>query len=239
MIFFLVALITVFLTAFGIYQSLNSRHDMTADLDSLAQITIDRLEENLRVPIYNMDAKTAAAVVVSELQEKRIFAILVWDADGKTVVVGKARDDQWQVIDAKSDVQGDFLKKTKPIQRDKEKIGEVEICLSPKFMQQRLGQEIRAIVLAVVLLDIAIILALVFGLRIILIRPINEIVQGLNLGSEQISTGAEQVATSSQALADGASTQAASMEETTSSLEEISSMTKQNAPKAPTRPTTS
>ena len=225
MVFLLVAMTTVFLTVFGIYQILNSRHNMTADLDSLAQITIDRLEENLRMSIY-------ANVVDSELQEKRIFAVLVRDMDEKTIVVGKTRDDQWKVTDTKSDVQGDLIKKSKQIIRNKEKIGLVEIFISPKFMQQRLAQEIRAIIAAVIFLNVALVLGLVFSLRIILIRPINTITENLNLGAEQISGGAEQVSTTSQALADGASAQAASVEETTSSLEEISSMTKQNAQNA-------
>ncbi|RPI79189.1 MAG: hypothetical protein EHM45_03885 [Desulfobacteraceae bacterium] len=232
MVFLLVALTTIFLTIFGIYQILNNRYNMTADLESLAQITIDRLEENLRVPVYNMDYKNAANVVNSELQETRIFAVLVRDVDEKAIVLGKTRDDQWKVTETKSDIQGDLIKKSKPIMRDKEKIGLVDIFLSPKFMQQRLAQEIRAISAAVILLDLALVLGLVFSLRIILIRPINAITENLNTGAEQIAGGAEQVSTSSQSLADGASTQAASMEETTSSLEEISSMTKQNAQNA-------
>jgi methyl-accepting chemotaxis protein len=218
----LVLLTTMLLTLFGIYQVLSSKQNMMGDLNSLAQTTIDRLEENLRMSIY-------ANVVNSELQEKRIFAVLVRDVDEKTIVAGKTRNAQWEITDTDSDVQGDLIKKSKQIIRNKEKLGLVEIYLSPKFMQQRLNQEIRDIVLAVILLDVALVLALFFSLRIILMRPIDKIVHGLNSGAEQISASAEQVSTASKSLADGASGQAASMEETTSSLEEISSMTKQNA----------
>jgi methyl-accepting chemotaxis protein len=60
-------------------------------------------------------------------------------------------------------------------------------------------------------------------------RPINQVVNSLNEGAEQVASGADEVSSSSQSLAEGASEQAASIEETSSSMEEMSSMTKQNA----------
>lgn len=77
------------------------------------------------------------------------------------------------------------------------------------------------------------ILAIVAGLFLIIrrrvIRPVREIIGGLNSGAGQVADAAEQVSASSQTLAEGASQSAASIEETASSLEEISSTTKQNA----------
>jgi methyl-accepting chemotaxis protein len=63
-------------------------------------------------------------------------------------------------------------------------------------------------------------------------KPINQIIEGLNEGSDQVASASGQVSSSSQQLAEGSSEQAASIEETSSSLEEMSSMTKQNADNA-------
>jgi methyl-accepting chemotaxis protein len=60
-------------------------------------------------------------------------------------------------------------------------------------------------------------------------KPISRVVEGLNLGAEQVASASGQVASASQSLAEGSSEQAAGIEETSSSLEEMSSMTKQNA----------
>ena len=60
-------------------------------------------------------------------------------------------------------------------------------------------------------------------------KPINQIISGLNDGSDQVASASGQVSASSQSLAEGSSEQAASIEETSASLEEMSSMTKQNA----------
>jgi methyl-accepting chemotaxis protein len=60
-------------------------------------------------------------------------------------------------------------------------------------------------------------------------RPINQIIQGLNDGADQVASSAGEVSSASLTLAEGSSEQAASIEETSASLEEMSSMTKQNA----------
>jgi methyl-accepting chemotaxis protein len=60
-------------------------------------------------------------------------------------------------------------------------------------------------------------------------KPINQIIEGLNEGADQVSAAASQVSAASQTLAEGSSEQAASIEQTSASLEQMSSMTKKNA----------
>ena len=60
-------------------------------------------------------------------------------------------------------------------------------------------------------------------------NPIDEAIQELQEGTDQIGGAAHQVASGSQMLADTSSEQAAALEETSASMEEMSSMTKQNS----------
>ena len=59
-------------------------------------------------------------------------------------------------------------------------------------------------------------------------KPIKQAIDGLNIGTEEVSSASSQVAAASQALAEGTSEQAASVQETSSTLEETSSMVHQN-----------
>jgi methyl-accepting chemotaxis protein len=77
---------------------------------------------------------------------------------------------------------------------------------------------------------LGVVLALVITRSIV--KPINQIIEGLTAGAEQVAAAAGQVSAASQSLAQGATEQAAGLEETSSSLEEMSSMTKQNADNA-------
>lgn len=85
---------------------------------------------------------------------------------------------------------------------------------------------------------IAALLAVAAGLGIAVLmtraitRPINEVIEGLSAGAEQVAAASGQISSSSSQLAEGASEQAASLEETSASLEEISSMTSMNAENA-------
>jgi methyl-accepting chemotaxis protein len=63
-------------------------------------------------------------------------------------------------------------------------------------------------------------------------KPITDVTDGLNAGSEQVAAAAAQVSAAGQSLAEGTSDQAASIEETSSALEETASMTRQNADNA-------
>ncbi len=63
-------------------------------------------------------------------------------------------------------------------------------------------------------------------------RPINEVIEGVAEGSDQVASASSQISSSSQSLAEGATEQAASLEETSSSMEEMSSTVQQNADNA-------
>jgi methyl-accepting chemotaxis protein len=71
-------------------------------------------------------------------------------------------------------------------------------------------------------------IALIFLLRLSVLRPMRPVVGSLGLASQQVLAASEQVAAASQQMASGASEQAANLEETSSSLEEMANMTRQS-----------
>ncbi|PLX50277.1 MAG: chemotaxis protein [Desulfobulbaceae bacterium] len=73
---------------------------------------------------------------------------------------------------------------------------------------------------------------LAFFITRVITRPLNQVITGLNEGSDQLASASGQVSSSSQSMADGASQQAASIEETSSSMEEVAAMTRRNAENA-------
>ena len=77
---------------------------------------------------------------------------------------------------------------------------------------------------------VGVVLAIVITRSIV--KPINQIIQDLTDGAQQVAAASTQVSSASQSLAEGATEQAAGLEETSSSLEEMSSMTRQNADNA-------
>ncbi|MBU8869500.1 MAG: hypothetical protein KOO60_01380 [Gemmatimonadales bacterium] len=71
-----------------------------------------------------------------------------------------------------------------------------------------------------------------FLLTRIIIKPVNNVVSGLNASSTKVSLSADQVASSSDALSSGTANQASALEETSASLEELTARTRTNAENA-------
>ena len=88
------------------------------------------------------------------------------------------------------------------------------------------------IIITMVAAVVALCTVIYFCLQFFIIKPVMNIVLGINSSAEQVKASSGQLLASSQQLADGASRNAASIEETSSSLEEVASMTRQNTDNA-------
>lgn len=86
------------------------------------------------------------------------------------------------------------------------------------------------LIVAFICLTITMLVILVFTRSIS--KPIQLVIEGLNMGAQQVAAASGQLSAAGQSMAEGASEQAASIEETSSSLEEMSSMIKQNSENA-------
>lgn len=92
-----------------------------------------------------------------------------------------------------------------------------------------------AVMIQIIIMLVVIIVltaAIYIALKIVAVKPINFIIDGIGESSQNVHSASEHIASSSQYLAEGASEQASSLEETSSSLEEMSSMTRLNSERA-------
>jgi len=82
---------------------------------------------------------------------------------------------------------------------------------------------------AIFCIVILLIISITVCLKIIVIRPVQQIIESLTTNAEQFIVSSGHISSASQALAQDSSKQASSVEEISSSVEEISSIIKQNA----------
>ncbi|MFO1449251.1 MAG: methyl-accepting chemotaxis protein [Opitutaceae bacterium] len=82
---------------------------------------------------------------------------------------------------------------------------------------------------AVVLITFLVVVVIAVWLGRSMSLPIMAALEGIRMGSDEISRAARQASAAGNQLADSATTQAASLEETASTMEEMASMTKRNA----------
>lgn len=85
-----------------------------------------------------------------------------------------------------------------------------------------------AIIIITTLASFGLLAALCMMISHMITKPIQTSIDGLTIGTEEVSSASSQVASASQQLAEGTAEQASAVQETSATLEETSSMVRQN-----------
>jgi predicted Zn finger-like uncharacterized protein len=172
--------VIVILTAviFGAYIMVSytrTKDRMDTELNQLATIIVTRLSQSLVMPLWDLDDNQMSNTIASEMMEKRIFAILIKDTDGKAILKGWKRDNNWKLMEAKTSVPGKFVKSSKKIVKGDEFIGTVEAYLTSRFMEEDFNRSVFDIAITALVLIVAILLTVILTFRVLLIRPIMQL----------------------------------------------------------------
>lgn len=199
---------TLILLGFAVFNYFTTRKNMTDELEMISQMAMERMSISLVSPLYEMDDQAVSMLMKSEMLEKRIYAILVREADGKTVLHGKRRDEEkWEIVDNKEEPKGDFLVRKKEILKGKEKLGVIEVFFTTRFMTEALHMFIVNIFAEVLTLNFLLVIILFFSFRPILIRPIRNAARNadeLRIGNLSVAfdTGQDEIGQMGSALND-------------------------------------
>ena len=168
----LILLTTIILLGFVLFNYFAAKSKMNEELKHFSEITSTRLSKYLVEPLWGVDEKQIEDSLTSEMMEKRIYAIVIYDRDTKRVFTGKKRDSNWKIVATKGNITGKVIKSRKKITRGKETIGDVEVYVTLKFMEQELYSLVVNIVITAIVLNIAIFLAVFIAFRKIIIQPV-------------------------------------------------------------------
>ena len=131
-------------------------------MEQMAGLVVDRLAKNLVSPLWDMDEAALYEILSSEMAESRIQALMVKEGNKKEYMAGYSRDNNWQLIEAKQIEMGDYITASRDIIKDEEKLGNVSIFLTKKFMNQDLDNSIRQFVVTIVLLNFLLLISAMF-----------------------------------------------------------------------------
>ncbi len=176
----LVAIITFILAAFGCYQYHEIKNETTLELKVLADVSKDRLAQHLIIPIWNLDNRMAENAVLSEMKERKIYAVFVKDNRERYILRMKRNDENWNPVKTEDNILSDLMiERDNSIMKDGEKLGNVTIYITKKFMNNKLHRETKKICLTIAIIDIAI-LALMWFVTLSITRPIEKVVETAN-----------------------------------------------------------
>jgi methyl-accepting chemotaxis protein len=226
----LVVSITVILMGFGFYDYFATSRMLTTELNRSADVLAERIANRMVTPLWNMDSKRAEEIVTDEMGDKKLFAIMVKEADDKAPFIQRQRNENWEMADVKGDINpASYVYRKKDIAKDGQKLGTVGIYVSPQFVKEQLKSSIIGIILRALLLDSCIAALMFFLIRKIIIKPVSNMAAALTECSNHVAQYAAEVATVNSEHVEGASQQASSLKEIFTSIQKVSQAAEKNA----------
>lgn len=168
----LLLLIACILGSFLLYNYLDAKKRINDELVRFSSNTATRLSGHIAGPLWGVETEQIAAAIASEMLDRQIYAIHIFDQDRKGVLVGKQRDDKWQIEASGREVQGDYIAADSDVSYKDERIGNVKVFVTPRFMKEDLQRSTMNLLLTTLVLFAVIILAIFITLRKIVIHPI-------------------------------------------------------------------
>ncbi|MGA3117102.1 MAG: methyl-accepting chemotaxis protein [Syntrophobacteraceae bacterium] len=225
----IVVITTLVLSGYVAFDYRTRKKIMMDDIKNRLEVRSIRLAKVLVDPLWNIDKNTVDEFIKSEMTARDQFAVLVREGNGDTVLKGVKRDSNWNPVSVQEKIEGDFITKRTDIMRGAEKLGSVELFLTPKFVLEDLKSTLMNSCVAFLILNVILLIVITISIRRIIIKPVNNIVNGLTESSQRVSSASDVLSETSSSMADNSATHAAAIEETSSSLEEMSATAKQNA----------
>ena len=183
-----VAITTVLITLFGAVSYISTKRSMEHQLEDQVRRAVGRLQTGLPAPVWNFDAKQLDTLLDAEMSDPSISAIIVLNAK-KTFAVGRTRDSAGASIVAKTEGAAKGDKVVEEFKFDDggqmKTVGTVEVYMSRDLIEQALRNAIIQIFLQVVVLNVALVFAVVVGLKAVVMSSLTRVRTAL----EVISSG--------------------------------------------------
>lgn len=182
----LLVVTTVILAGFAVYNLAQARDRLEGDLERLAETTVQRLSQHLIGPLWALNREQLADSIEAAMLERRVHAIIIRGEDRESIFMGRRRDEQWNVVEANAEPQGDFvLSKTTLLHNNEEMIGVLEVYVSRRFLNEQFNELVQTELRRGAVLDLALIVVTLLLLRRLLVRPIRQLTDA----SERIAGG--------------------------------------------------
>ncbi|OMH33283.1 HAMP domain-containing protein [Motiliproteus sp. MSK22-1] len=177
----LILLTTIIVSGFAFYNVLQTRQQMQSDLDELATNIAERLSGQLAEPLWSIDEIQIYADIDAEMLQKEIAAIVIRDTEDRSPLFFRQRDSKETLSVDSRETNIPYIIKSKIIRNsDGEELAVLDIFVTPEYMERELLSSVVSIIVAMMILNIALFLAIYITMRHVLIQPIRALTEAAN-----------------------------------------------------------
>ena len=164
---------TLIATLFSVYQYTQQRDSLEEKLEIIADRKIQRLSQNLVIPLWEIDDNWINKIVDTEMQDRELYAILIKGEGGLSF--GKQRNEEWKTIETVNQIEGAFVKRSSAILYNSDEIGDVTIYISNKFIEKEIKSDAINHFYSTILLVFFLIISLYILLNHFIFHPLKSI----------------------------------------------------------------
>ena len=168
---------TVVFAGFALYDYFVTSAELNKDFDNLAEYIVDQQAKSLALPLWYMDSKSVKDVMSSAMIEKQVYAVIIRNESG--IVYGEMRENNLNTVGISKEISGDYYVKKKAISKNDEKLGTVEVYLTPEFMQKKLDDATASMLIAILILNISLVSVLLYSIRKSVILPVSHVAENI------------------------------------------------------------
>ncbi|HHC24659.1 MAG TPA: hypothetical protein ENK58_04485, partial [Desulfobacterales bacterium] len=213
---------------FNVYNYTMERNRLQNYFDEITAPISKRLANGLEKPLWFLDRDLAGELIQMEMENKRVYAVVVRESDGKKIFIANKRDDHWKIVASEGEISGEFETRKQEIFYEGNAVGFVEVYLTTRFMKKALENSILFLVIKVLLMSLCLVTLLLLIVNVFLVKPVSGIIRGLDAVGSEVLEASDRVSSMGRRLTSGASEQASAVEDTSSFLEETASVIRQN-----------
>ncbi len=173
LIFLSVTSVTTVLLALGLYQNLERRAQLRAEMDASLEASAARLSTNLEGPVWNMSREQASDVLRTELSLPDALAVVVRGEDGEIFAALVKSGGQPMALEPGAEVPEGERKKAFELRRDGKAFATGEVRWTEEALRARLREQLRGTLVQIVLVDVVLVAMLLFVLSALVLRPLN------------------------------------------------------------------
>ena len=146
------------------------RTERWARLKDDVAVSADQQAVALSLPLWNLDTAPLQAILRAGMRDRQIQSIVLQSSLANLTL---ARDAEWQVIEGtRAPSATDLLLERRAIEHNGERLGEVLVYASPRFVEQDLSARRTSIVLCVLALDAALVAGLYLLMWQLMLKPL-------------------------------------------------------------------
>lgn len=182
----LLVVTTLILAGFAVVNVTQSRARLDAELQRLAETTVQRLSQHMIGPLWALDDQQIVESIEATMLERRVHAVIVRSEDRRSIYLGRERGPHGNLRETEGNLRGDFIvSKTTLLHDNEEMIGVLEVYVTRRFLEQQFEDLVWSEIQRAGALDLALIIVTLILLRRVVVTPIRRLTEA----SEQIAAG--------------------------------------------------